>query len=338
MANLQAAYEAIHKRRQSVIYTNSEKKLVEKVTRQTAGYNADNISRTHTYGEYYKRNPEIRWSFLASMVSRNAGWNMADLEGKYYPKILSCKTRKRLFLTYERANWFIFSDAYPQLLVYEYSKKRNKPLFHLLQSFHVSVFMEAEWERFWKTGDKERLMTALIINEQNMIQKPVIEHPYFQKHVFQSLLFKLQEVFHFSSVLFPTITGKLYGFSVQQFVDVSRRISLGKKLAWLLFHPEYRKEFQAFSDGTIHTGSRNDYEQYFPFPKEKDTPHLRDVFPVIPHQRYYDKDWFQGSFYTEKYFLPVDAQTEFELTDWFLVKQKQLHLLAAFDTLLRLEE
>ncbi|GAA3327359.1 hypothetical protein GCM10020331_066980 [Ectobacillus funiculus] len=48
--------------------------------------NRDNISRTHAYKEYYLRNCEIRWSFLASMVSRNAGWNMTDLEGKYYPK------------------------------------------------------------------------------------------------------------------------------------------------------------------------------------------------------------------------------------------------------------
>ena len=38
--------------------------------------------------------------------------------------------------------------------------------------------------RVLKKKDINRLMTALIINEQNKIQKPVIENAYFQKHVF----------------------------------------------------------------------------------------------------------------------------------------------------------
>jgi hypothetical protein len=338
MTHFYADYERIRKRRQNILYTFEEKLIIEEIDRLTKLGNMDNISRTHTYKEYYRRNLEVQWAFLASMVSRNAGWNMTDLEGKHYPKVLSKEVRKRLFLTYERANWFIFSDAYPQLLIYEYSVQRNQPLFHILGAFSVSVFMEGEWERFWKERNEKRLMTALIINEQNMIQKPVIEHPYFQKYVFGSLLFKLQEIFHFSAVLFPTITGKLYGFSVQEFVQVVKRIELGKKLAWLLFHPNYYDDFKKFSDETVHTGSRIDYEQYFSFSKEQDTPYLRDVYPIIPHQRHTYEDWFKKN---EEYsfgFAPVSEQKQFNLTDWFLVKQKQLHLFAAFDNLLGLED
>ncbi|UOK59912.1 DUF2515 domain-containing protein [Bacillus sp. OVS6] len=32
------------------------------------------------------RNPEIRWAFLASMVSRNAGYCMTDLKGTWFQK------------------------------------------------------------------------------------------------------------------------------------------------------------------------------------------------------------------------------------------------------------
>lgn len=66
------------------------------------------------------------------MVSRNAGWNMCELEGKWFPQALEPETRKQLFLTYERANWLIFQDAYPQLLLYDYSTKLNTPMFHSL--------------------------------------------------------------------------------------------------------------------------------------------------------------------------------------------------------------
>ncbi|MCP8968792.1 DUF2515 domain-containing protein [Ectobacillus ponti] len=331
-------YTGIQERRKIRRPTAAEHRLLAAVRRQTEAGNADNITRTHAYQEYYRRQPEIRWAFLASMVSRNAGWNMTDLEGKYFPRILSDTVRKRLFLTYERANWFIFDDAYPQLLLYEYSKRENRPLFHLLAELRVSAFMEGEWERFWQKPDLNRLMTALIINEQNMIQKPVIEHPYFQKHVFHSLLFKFQELFHFSSVLFPTEGGRLYGLSVQGFEDISNRIDLGKRLAWLLFHPDYQESFQLFSDHTVHTGSRTDYEQYLAFHKNPDTPQLRDVFPMIPHQRSHVEDWWTPEQPLQEWFSFTVPEEEPDITEHFLLKQKQLHLMAALEGILHIRE
>ncbi|MCY8523049.1 DUF2515 domain-containing protein, partial [Bacillus atrophaeus] len=45
-----------------------------RIDRQTKLKNADNVSRTNAYKSYYDRHPEIKWSLLASFVSRNAGW------------------------------------------------------------------------------------------------------------------------------------------------------------------------------------------------------------------------------------------------------------------------
>ncbi|WP_440603173.1 DUF2515 domain-containing protein [Bacillus sp. GB_SG_008] len=329
----QSEYEKIRQKRKISSYTKEEQELVHRIVQQTLLANVDNISRTHAYKEYYERNKEIRWSFLASMVSRNAGWNMTDLEGKYYPKVLSNEIRKQLFLTYERANWLIFLDAYPQLLLYGYSKQMQKPLFHLLQIFSVSIFMEVEWNYFWNQKNEDRLMTALIINEQHIIQKPVIEHPFYQKHVFQTLLFKFQELFHFSAVIFPTVNGKLYGFSVRQFETLIKRIELGKRLAWLLFHPTYKDSFYTFSSQTVHTGARLDYEQYFPTFKEQDTPQLRDVFSVISHHRDAEKDWFHSGMNIEELFLFEEPKIDIDITEWFLHKQKQLHLFASLNDL-----
>ena len=87
--------------------------------------------------------------FLASMVSRNAGWNMTDLEGRYYATVLP-QTVKTFVFNLRRSKLDYFLDAFPQLLLYEESKRRQIPLFHLLQYFNVSIFMEKEWIYFWE--------------------------------------------------------------------------------------------------------------------------------------------------------------------------------------------
>src|SRR5437763_11140503 len=109
-----------------------DQKVISQIQIETNRNNIDNISRTAAYFTYFKQHPDIIWSFLASMVSRNGGWNMCDLEGDIFPEMLEPKMRKQLFLTYERANWLIFHDVFPQLLLYQYSTKVNQPMFHLL--------------------------------------------------------------------------------------------------------------------------------------------------------------------------------------------------------------
>lgn len=305
-----------------------EKAIIKQITDHTMINNKDNISRTNSYFSFFRRYPQIRWSFLASVVSRNAGWNMCDLESKLFKKVLSPKIRWQLFLTYEKANWLIFQDAFPQLLLYDYSTKYMQPMFHLLRYFHVSQFMEKEWYYFWEKGDEERLLTSLIINEQNLIQRPVIEHPVYKKKVFTSLRFMFQQLFHFNMVILPTIEGKLFGASVTNFREVSSRIDLGKRLANILFQPALYKKFFRFSIITPHTGSRDDYEQYLHLLSKRETPSLRTTFPIVPHHLKRHPSW-RATNNAMNHWLkqPAFHHHPIELTSWYHKKQTQLNIL-----------
>ncbi|MCD8501735.1 MAG: DUF2515 domain-containing protein [Bacillaceae bacterium] len=269
--------------------------------------NLDNLSRTYAYQNFYEKNHEVTWAYLASVVSRNAGWNMTDLKGELLPAILSTTMQKKLFLVYEAANWLIFSDAYPQLLLYEESKKRNKPYFHLLSHFHVSSFMVKEWLYFWKRKNIDRLCTALIINEQHLIQKPILESPHFKKTVFDQYLFTLVDRFHFNTVIFPTRSGDLYGFSVHGFKHVKNRIELGKHLARLLLYSKRKKDFYEFIQSVPHTGSRYDYEQFVTQVNRKRTPSLSECFPAVTHSFQRQNDWYLDANETKlaDYFQPI---------------------------------
>lgn len=310
--------------------TLQEKEIIRQIQLETNEKNIDNITRTNGYFTYFKKNPEIIWSFLASMVSRNGGWNMCDLEGDVFPQFLEPRTRKQLFLTYERANWLIFHDVFPQLLIYQYSTKLNQPMFHLLPFFYVSSFMQKEWRRFWQENDQARLVTSLIINEQNVIQKPVIEHPVYKKRVFHSMIFSFQDWLHFSCVLFPTCGGELYGASVNGFRSLSKRINLGKRLARILFDPRLFPYFLEFAEKTPHTGSRFDYEQYFKTEdrKKRETPFLRTTFPVIQHHRRQYDDWSLKKKVSFSWrHLPVSHHHPIHLTDWYFTKKDQLQVM-----------
>lgn len=310
-------------------------KYFHPILSETKKKNLDNISRTKAYLDFYQKYPEIPWSFLASMVSRNGGWNMCDLQGKWFPKIIPQKVRSLLFMTYERANWLIFQDAFPQMLLYHYSTKIGRPMFHLLPFFHVSSFMVEEWNLFWNKRNEKRLMTALIINEQNVIQKPVIEHPVYKDKVFRSIFFIFQDWFHFSSVLFPTCDGELFGASVNGFRKVDNRIDLGKRLADILFAPRLFPYFLEFALCTEHTGSRYDYEQYFFEKKQRDTPFLRVTFPVISHHIHEFQDWSIQNKVKKKWFAAPRSGQEIFLSNWYNRKQRQLHELITITEMLK---
>ena len=271
-----------------------ERNIIYYINKKTERFNVDNISRTKAYQTFYQFFPEIKWAFLASIVSRNAGWNMTDLQTPIFINLLSDRIRKQLFSTYERANWLIFSDAYPQLLIYQLSVKERRPLFQLLDYFSVSVFMKKEWLKFWYHNNQDRLLTALIINERNIIQSPVTNHPFYKKHVFLNWPYLIQNLIHFNAVILPGNNGYCYAINVDDFTDTSSRISLGKKLAKALFHPDIYSNIYKFAIKTEHTGSRKDYERNISFiNKTPGSPILRAVYPIIQHQDHYRKDWFK---------------------------------------------
>jgi hypothetical protein len=316
--------------------TEFECNIISETRRETFKKNKDNISRTEAYFSYYKRHPEIEWSFLASMVSRNGGYNMCDLQGEYFLQLLKPSIRERLFLTYERANWLIFNDVYPQLMIYDYSTKLERPMFHLLHYFNISSFIQREWENFWRDKNRKRLMTSLIINEQNVIQKPVIEHHVYRKKVFHSVLFQIEDMFHFSCVLFPTMSGYIYGASVNGFRNLSKRIDLGKRLANILFQPHLFPAFYEYANKQVHTGSRYDYERYFTRKMYRKTPYLRAAFPIINHHIHIQEDWslnrrIQKTWLDEK----VQHIHTIHLNEWYEKKQNQIMAAVAFRNLLR---
>lgn len=217
--------------------------IVNYIKEQTKIHNQNNVTRTKAYLKFYDKFPEIKWSFLASIVSRNAGWNMTDLQSDPYVQLLSEGERKSLYLTYESINWYIFQDAYPQLLIYQLSEEKDTPLFFLLKHFQVSRYIEEEWYRFYRRRDKERLLYAQIINEQNLIEQPIMQHQPYKRKVFNTIPFRGQNMAHYNAVLLPTEQGKLYGDFVSHFLSVSKRISIGKRLVIFYFIPVYIRYF-----------------------------------------------------------------------------------------------
>lgn len=303
--------------------TMSGAELTRRIQEQTGKLNKDNISRTNAYKSYFDRHPEIKWSLLASFVSRNAGWSMTDLKGRLFQLGLTDVQQNWLFIMYERANWLIFSDAYPQLLLYQWSKLLGRPLFHLLPAFGVSSFMKTEWERFWHEHDQKRLMYALIINEQNTIQTPIIQNPLFKKNVFRTIPFQVCEWLHFNTVIFPTVEGVFYGVSVKRFSSLKERIKLGKQLSQLLFRPELFPAFFHFTSCVPHTGSRFDMERWAGV-NTRSSPFLRTCYPVITHSLDGSKcDWFRGGS-REGMFRDEKLPKTIELTEWYFQKRRQL--------------
>ncbi|OTW83166.1 hypothetical protein BK702_23885 [Bacillus thuringiensis serovar cameroun] len=246
--------------------TKEEQFIINNIKIQTEQLNKNNVTRTRAYYQFYIRFPEIHWALLGHMVSRNGGWNMTDLKGDLYTKLLSEKDQITFFSFLERGNWLIFQDVYPQFLLYEQSVKKAKNLFHLLPHLNVSTFMETMWNDFWKTGNKKTLAIATIINEQNYLEKRVIQNAHFQKTVLNSIGFKLFDFFQFNHILFPFYENNtnqktlLIGDTMKHFTSLHERILIGKRLYSLLFRDTHiLSQIIYWAEHHPHTGSRKDY-------------------------------------------------------------------------------
>ncbi|MGP4074305.1 DUF2515 domain-containing protein [Halobacillus sp. K22] len=270
------------------IPTTEESRLILDIRDQTKTKNRNNVTRTTAYQEYFTFHPEVHWALLAHLVSRNAGWNMTDLKGEFLPRLLTPKEQIDFYLFLERGNWLIFQDAYPQLLLYEASKKKNIPLFHLLPHLNVSPFMESFWMHFWNNHSSSLLTTALIVNEQNYIESRVIRNEQYQKNVLDTVLFRLQDVFDLNHILIPYQTPgikktNLIGGTVHHFSSLEDRILLGKKLYLDLYSIKSRlNQIITWTEQYPHTGSRHDYWPLL-FTKVKNTaPGPNQMLPHTP--------------------------------------------------------
>ncbi|MFY4776867.1 DUF2515 family protein [Metabacillus sp. RGM 3146] len=285
------------------ILLKEEQRLIAEIKNQRDLHNINNITRTMAYLTFFERHPEIHWAFLAHMVSRNGGWSMTDLKSHHCGNLLKHEEKESFFLFLEKANAMIFYDAYPQLLLYEYSKRSGKNLFSCLRGFGVSCFMQEIWETYLTLGNSALLTCALITNEQQLLQKRLLQKPAVQAKVFNNPKFALQDYMGMTSVFFPYKKKKsshlylLAGVIVSGFQSVQNRILTGKKLYSLLF--DNSRIFTACKDFAIthpHNGSRSSYWNHL-FSKDKNSallysPELTDAWPNVEHSLSEKDDWF----------------------------------------------
>ncbi|MBD0383448.1 DUF2515 domain-containing protein [Paenibacillus sedimenti] len=244
-----------------------EKQIVKRLKEATHRENRNNVIRTKAYWTAYREHPELHWALLAHMVSRNGGWTMTDLRGELLPHLLSDEQAENMFAFLERANGLIFHDAYPQLLLYRESKERKRNLFHLLPHFGVSAWMEPVWNDFWTHQDSAALTISLIINEQNYIEKRIVQNNWYQQSVLSTPLFKTQGWLQLNQVGFPFLADhgasappRLAGLILENFADLGERIEFGKSLYAILFGvPAVHQGVLRFAESSPHTGSRADY-------------------------------------------------------------------------------
>ncbi len=299
---------------------------VTDIRNKTKESNGDNLDRTSAYLAFFRRHPEVHWALLAHLVSRNAGWSMTDLRGELLPRLLSKKVQHDYFSFLERGNWLIFQDAYPQLLLYEESVKRQTNLFHLLPQFGVSRFMQALWNHFWEKGDSKLLTIGLIVNEQNYLETQMMGDATYRHSVVKTLPFALQEVLRLNLILFPyeaegrsNAPLRLLGDQVSQFASLVERIELGKRLYSLLYRDTKTREgVEKWAEQKHHTGSRKDFWPHLfhdlretvpgkpyqktvrgcallPGAKRLYSPALRQAWQRVQHEAPKDIDWYEGS-------------------------------------------
>ncbi|MCR2804933.1 DUF2515 domain-containing protein [Paenibacillus soyae] len=275
-------------------WSPDELMLIERIRKDTAEANRNNVTRTEAYRNVYFHTPELHWALLAHLVSRNGGWNMTDLQGEWLPRLLTESQRRDVFLFLERANALIFSDAYPQLLLYQWSRSLGRSLFHLLPAFGVSRFMMPVWKLFWRERDSALLTTALIVNEQHFIEGRVVRKPYFEQRVLHTLFFGLQSLLQLNGVFFPYGSEdeakggcgelRLAGLILENFRDPEERIEFGKRLYAMLFGvPPVFEGARGFAAAVKHSGSRGDY-----------APHLFEDVRHGPPKRVYEEKLLGG--------------------------------------------
>ncbi|WP_274650522.1 DUF2515 family protein [Paenibacillus humicola] len=341
-------------------WCGEERSLLYRIEFETERANRNNVTRTEAYRAVYFRRPELHWALLAHIVSRNGGWNMTDLKGELLPRLLTEDQTEATFRLLERCNALIFGDAYPQLLLYEAGRKAERDYSGLAAAFGVSAFMEPVWALFRKRRDSALLTTALIVNEQHVIERRVVQHPEYREHVLNKPSFKVQAVLQTNTVVLPygvqaEAGMKLAGLVLEHFGDLRERIEFGKRLYAVLFGvPEVRSGALEFVRAVQHTGSRADYAPHLFTsvrsgksrglykPRLKDgklargakplySPKLGDAWPDRSVEPPRPGDWTRWAGPVESYFEELPLPPVFEVTDahWLALAKIELAVAGA---------
>ncbi|QPC46523.1 DUF2515 family protein [Mangrovibacillus cuniculi] len=293
-----------------IILFPETRELVKNIQKKTETNNRNNVTRTAAYLSFFHANPEVHWAFLAHMVSRNGGYQMTDLKGDILPSVLSSKEIDLTFSLLETANAWIFKDAYPQLLMWEFCKKKKEDLFPLLSLFSVSKFMIEKWQQaFQQEIFPSMFMTcSLIINEQKMLQTRLLDQSSSYVDLFHSLKYRFQEKMGWTDIVFPKKTfwkNSLYGISIDSFLDDRSRIQTGFSLYKLLFQSNDKvASYLSFATNQPHTASRQDY---WPFHFSSNRQKNNRIFsPSLKHA------------WEDRSIRPMPTQ------DWYIPKEELL--------------
>ncbi|KUP06474.1 hypothetical protein Q75_08060 [Bacillus coahuilensis p1.1.43] len=313
--------------------TSRSEDLLSSILSKTKKANKNNVTRTSAYLNFVKKHPEVHWAFLAHMVSRNGGYTMCDLQSFLIRELVTEKEVFPFYLFLEQANYFIFQDAYPQLLLYETCKKLNKDYFDRLEEFSVSSFMISQWKHFYQTKNSKRITYALIQNEQLMLEENVIK-PFNYFTNIQKIIFFLQDRIKLSYCIFPTVSNKkhppLYGINLHHFQEPQQRVNIGKSLYSLLYQSRYSNSFLQFAHSTPHTGSRHDYwpEVYSTIQDSTKlhSPKLVEAWSNYHHHHPVKLDWY-SIHSPSKHLFEVDKMDWVDQTKYLIHYTKGLKIL-----------
>ncbi|GAB2558645.1 DUF2515 family protein [Gracilibacillus alcaliphilus] len=321
------------------ILSKEEQQIIQMIHSKTVQANLNNLTRTAAYFHFYQQYPELKWPFLAHMVSRNGGWNMTDLKSSLQSQLLTPAQQHYFFSFLERNNWLIFQDAYPQLLLYQESMKRQTNLTHLLPYFHVSIFMQVLWNHFFNNRNSYLIDTALIINEQHYIEKRVIQNKQYQPTLKEKIDMRLPELFQWNYILLPYLTRQgtqIVGLPVQHFHSLKQRILLGKKLLHIISQPVYHQAMVEWAESIKHSGSRSDYWPHV-FTHHSTgnyiySPTLPQAWENIKHQPALFDEWFHDD-KVLTYFRPIKKNIHCAIAKDYVEALQQLHTAAAVQSL-----
>jgi Protein of unknown function (DUF2515) len=267
------------------------------------GLNDTNPERTDYYYDYWKANPEIPWSLLASLVSRNAGYQMSDLArniakvafaplilppGMGRPAVsLGIRVLQSLWAFLEVGNFLIFRDVSPALEAWKHAKlhpEHADKIFDLLDhpDFDADPWILAEWKGlFAKRGsltaaDIQRHTFALISNEQNQIEDRLVKGAASYLGPISGITNEITTWYNrlgLTILCFPEATSPtnptpqhLLLYTVGNFASLDARINVGRDLFVGLFgSPARRTNIEAWVNANpVHHGTRADYnEEYY---------------------------------------------------------------------------
>ncbi len=244
--------------------------------------NEDNVSRTASYLELYawarERGRELPWLLMAHLVSRNAGYWMTDLARRIEtaPMPAMADALTNLFVLLERSNYLIFHDAWHHVCAHLAGRARE------LAPPRTPVFMCEAWRRYEDaigerapTADEERaLVLDLVHNEQNLIERRSVHHPYLAQGLFA--IGMIEQSGKERPLVFPwRETDTPVELRVGGFAELDKRIAAGARIFDAVLADRSRRAAMfEWAMAHPHTGSRA-------VAGGKDGPTLREAWPVV---------------------------------------------------------